>query len=87
MVVISGPRLPTCHDAIVGFIRQAGCAIRRVRVTLSDTSGVAVEERIWLNDGTDATVLAEEVAEQIAFSASGQSDLEALIIVSDGKVG
>jgi len=45
------------------------------------------KEKIWLNDSTDATALAQKVAEQIAFSASGRSDLEALIIVSDGKVG
>ena len=27
--------------------------------------GVAVEERIWFNDSTDAAALAEEVAEHI----------------------
>jgi hypothetical protein len=84
-VTISLSRLPTCHDAVVGFIRQAGCAIRRVRLTLSDTSGVAVEDTIWLNDSTDARALAEEVAEQIARSANERSDLEATIVVSEGR--
>ena len=57
----------------------------RVRVRLSDASGVAVEERIWFNDSTDAAAaLAEEVAEHIARSASDRSDLEAIITVSDG---
>jgi hypothetical protein len=56
-----------------------------VSVKLSDISGVAVEERLWLNDSTDAAALAEEVAEQIARSASERSDLEATIIVSDAR--
>jgi len=84
MIVVSRARLPTCHDTVVGFIRQAGSAVRRVRLTLSDTSGVAVEDKLWLNDSTDAAALAEEVAEQLARSASERSDLEATIIVSDG---
>jgi len=84
MVVISCQRLPTCHDTVVGFICHAGCAIRRVRLTLSDASGVAVEDKLWLNDGTDAAALAEEIAEQIALSTGERSDLEALIVVSDG---
>ena len=83
MVVISRPRLLTSHDTVVAFLRAAGCAIVRVRVRLSDTSGVAVEERIWFND-TDAAALAEEVADHIARSASGRPDLEATISVSDG---
>ena len=84
IVVISRPRLRTSHDTVVGFLRQAGYAIRRVRVRLSDASGVAVEEKIWFNDSTDAAALAEEVAEHIARSASGRPDLEAIITVSDG---
>jgi hypothetical protein len=52
-------------------------------VRLSDTSGVAVEERIWFNDSTDAAALAEEVAEHIVRSTSPRSDLEATISVSD----
>jgi hypothetical protein len=55
-----------------------------VRVRLSDASGVAVEEQIWFDDSTDATALAEEVAHHIASSASGRSDLDATITVSDG---
>ena len=84
MVVISRPRLRTSHDTVVAFLRAAGPAIVRVRVRLSDASGVAVEERIWFNDSTDAAELAEEVAEHIARSASGRPDLEATITVSDG---
>jgi hypothetical protein len=68
---------------VVGFLRAAGCAIRRVRVRLSDASGVTVDERSWFNDSTDAAALAEEVAEHIVNSASGRSDLEAVITVSD----
>jgi hypothetical protein len=82
-VVINGPRLRTSHDTVVAFLRQAGRAIRRVRLRLSDASGVTVEEKIWFNDSTDATALAEEVAHHLA-SASGRSDLEAVITVSDG---
>jgi hypothetical protein len=84
MVVIGRPQLRHCHDTVVGFIRQGGCAIRRVRVKLSDTCGVAVEEEIWFNESTDVAALAEEVAEHIARCASGRSDLEAIVIVSDG---
>jgi hypothetical protein len=83
IVVISRARLQTSHDTVVGLLRQAGCAIRRVRVRLSHASGVAVEERIWLNDSTDAAALAEEVADHIARSASGRPNLEATISVSD----
>jgi hypothetical protein len=54
-----------------------------VRVRLSDASGLAVEEKIWFNDSIDATSLAEEVAHHIASSASGRSDLEAIITVSE----
>jgi hypothetical protein len=43
-VVITRPRLRTSHDTVVGFLRAAGCAIRRVRVRLSDASGIAVDE-------------------------------------------
>ena len=84
MVVISRPRLLTSHDTVVAFLPAAGCAIVRVRVRLSDASGVAVEERIWFNDSTDAAALAGEVADHIARSASGRPDLEATITVSDG---
>jgi hypothetical protein len=85
MVVIGRPRLRTSHDTVVAFLRQTGRAIRRVRVRLSDASGVAVEEKIWFNDSTDAAALAEEVAEHIARSASEQPDLGAIIITfSDG---
>jgi 3-hydroxy-3-methylglutaryl CoA synthase len=56
-----------------------------VSVRLSHTaSGVAVEERSFFNDSTDAAVLAAEVAHHITSSASGRSDLEAIITVSDG---
>lgn len=82
--VIIRPQLRTCHDIVVAFLRAAGCAIVRVRVRLSDASGVAVEERIWFNDSTDAAALAEEVAEHIDRNASGRPDLEATITVSDG---
>ena len=84
MVVIEGTQLRTCHESVFGFIRQGGSAIRRVRVKLSDTSGVAVEEQIWFNESTDIAVLAKEVAEQIAGCASERSDLEATIVASDG---
>jgi hypothetical protein len=40
-------------------------------------SGVAVEEKSWFNDSTDAVALAQEVAHHIARSASGWFDLEA----------
>jgi hypothetical protein len=83
MVVISRSRLRTSHDTVVAFLRQGGRAIRHVRVRLSDPSGVAVEERIWFNESTDAAGLAEEVADHIARGASGRSDLEATITVSD----
>ena len=74
----------TCHDTVIGFLRQASFAIRRVSVRLSDAaSGVAVEERSWFNDNTDAAVLAAEVAHHIVQSASGRSDLQAIITVSD----
>ena len=80
IVVIGRAQMRTCHDTVVGFLRQAGCAIRRVSVRLSDTaSGAAVEERSWFNDSTDAAALAEEVAHHIARSASGRSDLDATI--------
>jgi hypothetical protein len=84
MVVIPRPRLRTSHDTVVGFLRQAGCAIGRVRLRLSDASGIAVEERVWFNDSTDAAALADEVAEHIARSASVRPDLEATITISDG---
>ncbi len=84
IVVIGRAQMRTCHDTVVGFLCLAGCAIRRVSVRLSDAaSGFAVEERSWFNDSTDAAALAEEVAHHIARSASGQSDLEAIISVSD----
>jgi hypothetical protein len=85
MVVISRAQLRTSHDTVVGFLRGAGCAIGRVHVRLSDASGVAVEERRWFNDSTDAAALAEEVANHITSRASGRSDLEAIITVSDDE--
>jgi hypothetical protein len=83
MVVISRPQLRTCHSIVVGCLRSAGHSISRVRVRLSDASGIAVEEKIWFNEDTDATALAEEVAHHIATSASDRSDLVAIITVSD----
>jgi hypothetical protein len=84
IVVISRPQLRTCHSIVVGFLRSSGRTISRVRVRLSDAAGVAVEEKIWFNDSTDATALAGEVAHHIVRSVSGTSDLEAVITVSDG---
>jgi hypothetical protein len=82
MIVIGHARLRTSHDIVVGFLCAAGSAIRSVRVRLSDASGIAIEERSWFNDSTDAAALAEEIARYIA-SASGRSGLEATISVSD----
>jgi hypothetical protein len=62
-------------------MREAGCAIGRVRVRLSDASGVAIEEKSWFNESTDAVALAAEVADHIARSASERPDLEAIITV------
>jgi TolB-like protein len=77
-------QMPTCHEIVVGFLRQTCCAIRRVSVRLSDAaSGISVEERSWFNDSTDAAALAQEVAHHIASSVSGRVDLEATISVSD----
>jgi len=65
---------------VVGFLRDVGSAIRRVSVRLSDVaSGVAIEEKSWFNDSTDAAALAEEVAHHIASSTSGRFDLEATL--------
>ena len=49
-------------------------------------SGVAVEEKSWFNDSTDAAALAEEIAHYIATAGgtSGRPGLEAIITVSDG---
>ena len=47
MVIISRPRLPTCHRDRRGVYLSAWLAARGVRV--SDTSGVVVEEKTWLN--------------------------------------
>ncbi len=81
MVVISRAQLRTPHDTVVGFLRGAGCAIGRVHVRLSDASGVAIEEKSWFNASTDAAVLAAEVTDHIARSASERPDLEAIITV------
>jgi hypothetical protein len=81
MVVISRAQLRTSHDTVVGFLREAGCTIGRVRVRLSDPSGVAIGEKSWSNESTDATALAAEVADHIARSASERTDLEAIITV------
>jgi hypothetical protein len=62
-------------------MRGVGCAIGRVTVRLSDASGVAIEEKSWLNESTDAVALAAEVADHIARSASERPDLEAIITV------
>ena len=84
IIVIGRARMRTSHDTVVGFLRQAGCAIRRVSVRLSDTaSGVAVEEKSLFNDSTDAAALAAELAHYVAGSASGRFDLETTISVSD----
>ena len=86
MAFIGRTKLRTSHDVVVGFLCAAGCAIRSVRVRLSDASGVAIEEKSWFNDRTDAAALAEEIAQYIvtAGSTSGRADLEATITVSDG---
>jgi hypothetical protein len=84
MVYIGRAQMWNSHDTVVGFLRQGGYAIGRVRVRLSDASGIAVEERIWFNDSTDAAALAEEVADHIARRVSGRVDLEATITISDG---
>jgi hypothetical protein len=81
MVVISRAQLRNSHDTVVVFLRGAGSAIGRVRVRLSDASGVAIEERSWFNDRTDPAVLATEIAEHIAGSARERPDLEAIITV------
>jgi hypothetical protein len=82
IIVIGRAEMRTCHDVVVAFLGQAGCAIRRVSVRLSDAaSGVVVEEKSWFNDSTDAVVLAAEVAHHIASSVSGRSGLEATITV------
>jgi hypothetical protein len=84
IIVIGRAQIGTCQNTVVGFLRQAGCAIRRVNVRLSEAaSGVAIEEKGWFNDSTDAAALAEEVADHIARSASGRPDLEAIVSVSD----
>jgi hypothetical protein len=85
IVVISRPQLRTCHGIVVGFLRAAGRTTKRVRVRISDASGVALEEKIWFNDSTDATTLAEEVAHHIASNTSVRSGLEATITVSDDR--
>jgi len=42
-----------------------------------------IEQKTWLNDGTDVAALAEEVAVYLVHRVSGRSDLEATIRVSD----
>jgi hypothetical protein len=81
MVVISRAQLPTSHDSVVGFLRGADCAIGRVRVRFSDASGVAIEEKSWFNDSTDAAILAADVADHIARRGSERPDLEAIITI------
>jgi hypothetical protein len=81
MVVISRAQLEANQETVLGFLRQTGGAIRRIRLRLSDASGVAIEEKSWLNESTDAAALAAEVADHIAHSASGRHDLEAIITV------
>jgi hypothetical protein len=41
------------------------------------------EEQTWLNDGTDAAAVAEEIAGYLVERASSRPDLEATIVVSD----
>ena len=79
MVVINHAQLRTSHDTVLGFLRGAGSAIGRVRVRLSDASGVAIEEKSWFNASTDPAVLAAAVADHIARSVSERPDLEAII--------
>jgi hypothetical protein len=81
MVVIGRAEMRTSRDTVVGFLREAGCTNGRVRVRLSDPSGVAIEEKSWSNDSIDGTALAAEVADHIARSASERIDLEATITV------
>jgi len=89
IVVISRAQLATSQETVLGFLCQTGGAIRRLRLRLSDASGVAVEERIWssdnsdTSDNSDAAALAEEVVDHIAHSASGRSGLEVTITVSE----
>jgi hypothetical protein len=85
VVVIDRAQLRTSHGTVTEFLRSAGRAIGRVRVRLSDASGVAIEEESWFNDSTDAAALAAEVADYIARSASERSGLDATITVSDGE--
>ena len=47
MVVISRPRLRTSHDTVVAFLRAAGCAIVRVRVSRIVDKPCAGEMRIY----------------------------------------
>ena len=82
-IVIDRSRIPSCHETLVGFIRQPSRAVRRLRVKLSDISGIAVEEQLWFNDSPDTAALAEEVAEYISRAASERSDLETFVIFSD----
>jgi hypothetical protein len=86
IVVIGRARMRTNHDTVVGFLRHVGWAIRRVSVRLSNAaSGVAVEDKSWFNESTDAAALAAEVAHYIAGSASARFNLEATISVSDER--
>ena len=88
LIVIGHAQIGTCQDTVASFLRQAGYAIRCVNVRLSEAvSGVAIEERSWFNDSTNAAALAEEVARHITSSASGRSDLEAIVSVSDEAAG
>lgn len=81
MVIISRAQLRTSHESVVRLLRGTGCTIGRVRVRLSDASGVAIEEKSWFNDSTDAEVLAAEVADHVAHRGSERPDLEAIITV------
>lgn len=65
----------------LSHVTRAGCANSRVRVRLSDGSGVAIAEKSWFNDSTEAAAIAAEVADHITRSASERPDLEAIITV------
>ena len=48
IAVIGRAQMRTCHDTLVAFLRDVGCAIRRVSVSLSEiASGEAIEEKSW----------------------------------------
>jgi hypothetical protein len=78
-VVISRAQLRTSHDTVVGFLRGAGCAIRARACQTFRCFRVAIEEKSWFNESTEAAVLVTEIADHIASSASVRPALEAII--------